>query len=155
MRCEWGWGRARHCSGSRQRQYKVWAPRPHSLWSSWDCLSRSTGKSWCRWRRSSPDPEGHGTNRDVGLCRAVSWVVFAVGNLGCATHRLVSLGSKGKGRGHVSISCHQPWLWHQSLCVGFVANWFNIWARSLQGSICLYPLSSLFIVIQIMKATRG
>lgn len=131
---------------------------PHSptpSWTSWVCLSSSTSKSWCRWWSSSLNPEGHGTNKDVGLCRVVSWVASAVVDLCCATHHLVCFSAGGKSRGHVFISCRQPWLWQQSLCVGFIASWFNIWAKSLQGSVCLYPLFFLFIVIQITKAMSG
>lgn len=82
-------------------------------------------------------PEGHGTNGDVWLCRAVSQVAPAVADSGCDTDNLICFFRRGKGRGHISIFCCQPWLWQQSLCVGFIASWFNIWERSLQGSGCL------------------
>lgn len=46
-----GWSRR----GSRQKQCKEWGPWSHSLWSSWNCPSRPTGKRWCMWQRSSPN----------------------------------------------------------------------------------------------------
>lgn len=123
--------------GAAAVQRKVWAPWSHTLWSSWNCPSRPTVKRWCRWQRPSPNPEGHGTSGDVWLCRAVSQVASAVADSGCDTDNLICFVRRGKGRGHICILCCQPWLWQQSLCVGFVASWFNIWARSLQGSDCL------------------
>lgn len=141
--CEviWGW----NCRASGQKQCKMWVPRSHSLWSLWNCPSRPTGKRHT-WQRSSPNPEGHGTNGDEWLCRAVSQVASAVADSGCDTDNLNCFFRRGKGRGHISVSCCQPWPWQQSLCVGFVASWFNIWARSLQGSDCLLPSFFSFLL---------
>lgn len=143
----------------------VWSVRHCKVIWGWSCKSNVKcglhGPTACDPHGTAlPGPLARGgawqrhsqTLRDMGpmgMCDSAEQyprVASAVADSGCDTSNLNCFFRRGKSRGHISVSCCQHWLWQQSFCVGFVASWFNIWARSLQGSDCLLPSFLSFLL---------
>lgn len=88
--------------GTRASQLVILMELPLQVhWQELVQLTKFFSRSWGTWNQRE-------------CCRAVAWLAFTVGNLGCVADHLVCFGRSREGMGHVSISCHQPGLWQQT-----------------------------------------